>query len=303
MFRNAYRRFADGHEALVGNMTVESNGVAGIRWYEINNATSGSPGFAQQSTYQPDTTWRWMGSAAMDALGDIAVGFSASSSSINPQIRYAGRLAGDPPNTLAQGESTLFAGTGSQTDTFSRWGDYSDLTVDPTDDCTFWYTTRVLRNARARSTGRPGSGASSSRTASAGPHGTLTGQVTDASNNNPIAGAKVDTSFGSTTTDASGNYSLGLPVGTYDVTYSAFGYGTHVENGVQITDGNTTTVNVALTPSPIRDAERKRDRRLGPRLAAVRTHRRCRQAGRADASRIRSRATTASPFRRTRATT
>ena len=54
MFRNAYRRFTDGHEALVGNMTVESNGVAGIRWYEINNATSGSPGFVQQSTYQPD---------------------------------------------------------------------------------------------------------------------------------------------------------------------------------------------------------------------------------------------------------
>ena len=81
-------------------------------------------GFVQQSTYQPDTTWRWMGSAAMDALGDIAVGFSASSSSINPQIRYAGRLAGDPPNTLAQGEATLFAGTGSQTGTVSRWGDY-----------------------------------------------------------------------------------------------------------------------------------------------------------------------------------
>ena len=140
MFRNAYRRFTDGHEALVGNMTVESNGVAGVRWYEINNATSGSPSFVQQSTYQPDNTWRWMGSAAMDALGDIAVGFSASSSSINPQIRYAGRLAGDPPNTLAQGEATLFAGTGSQTDTVSRWGDYSDITVDPNDDCTFWYT-------------------------------------------------------------------------------------------------------------------------------------------------------------------
>ena len=88
MFRNDYRRFSDGHEALVGNMTVDSNGVAGIRWWEINNATSGSPGFAQQSTYQPDNTYRWMGSAAMDASGDIAVGFSASSSSINPQILH-----------------------------------------------------------------------------------------------------------------------------------------------------------------------------------------------------------------------
>ena len=153
MFRNDYRRFSDGHEALVGNMTVDSNGVAGIRWWEINNATSGSPGFAQQSTYQPDNTYRWMGSAAMDASGDIAVGFSASSSSINPQIRYAGRLGTDPPNTLGQGEATLFAGTGSQTDTVSRWGDYSDLTVDPSDDCTFWYTNEYYSSAANGATG------------------------------------------------------------------------------------------------------------------------------------------------------
>jgi hypothetical protein len=249
MFRNAYRRFADGHEALVGNMTVESNGVAGVRWWEINNATSGSPGFVQQSTYQPDNTWRWMGSTAMDALGDLAVGFSASSSSINPQIRYAGRLAGDPPNGLGQGEATLFAGTGSQTDTVSRWGDYSDITVDPTDDCTFWYTNEYYQTTSSFNW-RTRIGSFKFPNCVAGPHGTLAGKVTDSSNNNPIAGAKVDTSFGSTTTDANGNYSIGLPVGTYTVTYSAFGYATHTENNVQITDGNTTTVNVALQPSP-----------------------------------------------------
>jgi hypothetical protein len=81
-----------------------------------------------------------MGSAAMDQGGDLALGFSASSSSINPQIRYAGRLASDPVNTLGQGEAHLFDGTGSQTGTQNRWGDYSDMTVDPVDDCTFWYT-------------------------------------------------------------------------------------------------------------------------------------------------------------------
>ncbi len=140
MFRLAYRRFSDGHESLVGNRTVSSGSVAGIRWFEIHNATSGTPGFAQQGTYQPDTTWRWMGSAAMDSQGDLALGFSASSATIHPEIRYAGRLSGDPAGTLAQGEATLFAGTGSQTGTGSRWGDYSDLTVDPSDDCTFWYT-------------------------------------------------------------------------------------------------------------------------------------------------------------------
>ena len=139
MFRLSYR-IVGGVERVVGNHTVSSGGVAGVRWFELRNVTSGAETVFQQSTYQPDSTWRWMGSAATDQGGNIAVGFSASSSSINPQIRYAGRLVGDPLNTLAQGETTLFAGTGSPTTSASRWGDYSDLTIDPVDDCTFWYT-------------------------------------------------------------------------------------------------------------------------------------------------------------------
>jgi carboxypeptidase family protein/Kelch motif protein len=252
MFRNAYRRFPDGHEALVGNMTVDSNGVAGIRWWEINNATSGTPGFVQQSTYQPDNTWRWMGSAAMDASGDIAVGFSASSSSIHPELRYAGRLAGDPPNTLGQGEASFGPENGSQIDTVSRWGDYSDLTVDPNDDCTFWYTSEYYQT-NSSFNWRTRIGNFKFPGCTAGPSGTLAGTVTDSSNNNPIAGATVDAesggqSLGTTTTDANGHYSMNLPVGTYDVTFSAFGYGTKTESGVQITDGNTTTLDEALTP-------------------------------------------------------
>jgi len=139
MFRLA-TRFIGGHESTVGNFTVNSGGVAGVRWFELRNVTSGPVSVFQQSTYQPDSTWRFMGSAAMDGSGDIALGFSASSSSISPQIRYAARLASDPINPMAQGETTLHAGTGSQTGTSNRWGDYSALTVDPVDDCTFWYT-------------------------------------------------------------------------------------------------------------------------------------------------------------------
>jgi Fibronectin type III domain len=139
MFRLAYRNFGD-HEAVVTNYTVGSGGVAGIRWIELRNVSNGPVSVFQQSTYQPDTTWRWMGSAAMDGSGNLALGFSVSSSSVVPGLRYAGRLAGDPLNTLAQGEAVLFAGQGSQTATSNRWGDYSDLTVDPVDDCTFWYT-------------------------------------------------------------------------------------------------------------------------------------------------------------------
>ncbi len=140
MFRLAYRKFSDGHEAVVGNYTVSATSVAAVRWFEIRGVTT-VPVVFQESTYQPDTTWRWMGSAAMDNNGNLAVGYSASTSSINPQIRYAGRLAGDANSTLAQGEATLFAGTGSQTGGgTARWGDYSAMTVDPSDDCTFWYT-------------------------------------------------------------------------------------------------------------------------------------------------------------------
>ena len=139
MFRLAYRNFGD-HESVVGNYTVSSGGVAGIRWFELRNVTSGPVTVYQQSTYQPDTTWRWMGSAAMDGQGNLAIGFSASSSSIHPQLRYAGRLATDPLNTLAQGEAHLYDGAGSQTGSGNRWGDYSALTIDPVDDTTFWYT-------------------------------------------------------------------------------------------------------------------------------------------------------------------
>src|SRR5882672_4593188 len=140
MFRVATRFFPDGHESAVGNFTVNSNSIASVRWFELRDTTVGPVTVFQQGTYQPDTTHRWMGSAAMDQQGNIAVGYSASSSAINPQIRYAGRLAGDAINTLPQAEVTLFAGTGSQTGTNGRWGDYSDMTIDPVDDCTFWYT-------------------------------------------------------------------------------------------------------------------------------------------------------------------
>src|SRR6185503_11438955 len=127
MFRLTYRNFGT-HESVVGNYTVSSNSVAGIRWFELRNVTSGPVTVAQESTYQPDATWRWLGSAAMDGDGNLAIGYSASSATIFPQLRYSGRLATDPINVLAQGETTLFAGTGSQSATGSRWGDYSALT-------------------------------------------------------------------------------------------------------------------------------------------------------------------------------
>jgi hypothetical protein len=137
MHRLAYRNFGD-HEALVVNHAVSSGSVAGVRWYEIRNPGS-TASIYQQGTYQPDSTWRWMGSVAQDHNGNMAVGYSASSSAVYPSIRYSGRLTTDALGTLGQGEGTLYAGTGFQSGV-NRWGDYSAMTVDPTDDCTFWYT-------------------------------------------------------------------------------------------------------------------------------------------------------------------
>jgi N-acetylneuraminic acid mutarotase len=262
MFRNAYRNFGD-HEALVGNITVASDGVAGVRWFEVNNVTSGTPAFTQQGTYQPDSTYRWMGSVAMDGNSNLSLGFSASSSSIFPQIRYAGRFAGDPAGELSQGEEHLFDGTGSQTDTVSRWGDYSDMTVDPVDDCTFWYTQEYYETTSSFNW-RTRIGNFKFPTCTAAPTGTLEGTVTDSVTNAPISGATIQvTPLGaSTTTGPTGHYSMTLPVDTYDVTAGAFGYQSQTATGVDVTDGGTTTQDFALVAAPnhtvsghVRDAD------------------------------------------------
>jgi hypothetical protein len=145
MYRLAYRNFGT-HESLVVNHSVNaaSSGTrAGVRWYEVRNPNV-SPVIYQQSTYSPDTTNRWMGSVAMDGAGNMAMVYSVSSASVSPGIRYAGRLVTDPLSTMAQGEATLINGSGSQTGTGSRWGDYAMMAVDPTDDCTFWMTTEYM---------------------------------------------------------------------------------------------------------------------------------------------------------------
>jgi len=145
MYRLAYRNFGD-HQSMVFNHSVTS----GVRWYELraNSGTTSSYTVAQQSTYAPDSTFRWMGSAAMDHAGNLAIGYSASSSSVHPAVRYSGRLSTDPPNTLAS-EASIIEGPGSQTNGLHRWGDYSSLRIDPTDDCTFWYINEYLKNSGA----------------------------------------------------------------------------------------------------------------------------------------------------------
>ncbi len=145
MFRLQYRNFGD-HESLVTNHSVTAGSSTGVRWYEIRSPNA-SPTIYQQGTYAPDAAYRWMGSAAMDGSGGIGLGFSVSSSSSVPGIRFTGRNATDALGTMGQGEGTLQNGGGSQGTTLSRWGDYSNIAVDPTDDCTFWYTTEYLASS------------------------------------------------------------------------------------------------------------------------------------------------------------
>ncbi len=251
MYRAQYRNFGS-YQTLVLNHTVDASGtdIAGVRWYELRNSGSGWNIF-QQSTFSPDSTNRWMASIAMNGHGDIGLGYSASSSSMFPAIRYTGRLASDPLNAMTQGEGVLMAGTGAQTHTAARWGDYSMLAVDPVDDCTFWYTNEyVATTGSAPWRTRIGS----FKLADCGPAttGTISGAVTDSATSAPISGATVTIVGGaSTTTNASGAYTFSnVTPGTYSLTASAAGYNGGTNNGVSVTAGATTTSDFALVALP-----------------------------------------------------
>lgn len=141
LHRAAYRVLGD-HDSIVTNQSVEAlAGQAGIRWYEIQTSRAGGYSIAQQGTYAPaDGVHRWLGSIAMDRAGNAALGYSVvNSSTVFPGIRYTARNAADPAGQMTAAEQTVIAGSGVQRTTNSRWGDYTTMSIDPTDDCTFWY--------------------------------------------------------------------------------------------------------------------------------------------------------------------
>lgn len=148
MYRLSYRNFGT-FESMVINHSVTSGTGTGIRWYEFRNASgqtmaSATPVVFQQGTFAPDNDFRWMGSAAIDRTGGIAIGYNISNaSSIKPSIRYAYRGPGDPSGTLGN-ETSVFVGPGVQTPTLARWGDYSTISVDPLDGCTMVFTTEYI---------------------------------------------------------------------------------------------------------------------------------------------------------------
>lgn len=144
MARVAYRQFGS-HGAIVAAHSVNTAaGAGGVRWYELRVDASQGVSVAQQGTYAPDSSYRWMPSPAMDRFGNIGLGYSFGSATHFPGQRFAARTPRDAPGTLGLRESALVAGEASQASTL-RWQDYTQTAVDPIDDCTIWYVGDYLK--------------------------------------------------------------------------------------------------------------------------------------------------------------
>jgi Carboxypeptidase regulatory-like domain len=232
-----------------------TGGNASARWYQAN-VTGGTGGalaanVVQGATFDPEganTFFRFMPSLAVDRAGDMAIGYTKSNSTTNPQIKYAGRLAGDPANTLGQSEQTLIDGTGSQSGNCggapcTRWGDYSGISLDP-NGCEFWETAEYYATTGLNHQTEIGSFHFPSCTTIG--NGTLSGTVTDGTN--PISGATVALGSRTTTTNGSGAYSFSVPAGTYaSLTASKPGFNDGTASSIAVPNGGTATRNFTLT--------------------------------------------------------
>ncbi len=263
-----------GVEALWISHTVGASGASSaqsaVRYYQVNVTGGAVAAKATQAfTYSPDTAvFRFLPSVAVDRRGDMAMGYSATNARLNPAIRYAGRLAGDPVNSITQTEQTLIEGTGTQSGDCGSFsctatGGHSAMTLDP-DGCTFWYTsayyktTGVAFNTRIGAFSFPGCTTVGS--------GTLQGGVTAAPGGTPMQGASVALGSKSATTDINGTYAFtGLPAGSYpSMTASFAGYAPSTATAVVVRGGAITAQGFSLskldgttTPSsPLRPSTR-----------------------------------------------
>lgn len=147
MHRVQYRNFGS-YESMLCNHVVDVDGTgntSGVRWYELRKSGASPWSIYQEGTVSPDADYRFMGSIAQDASGNIALGYSVSSSTTNPSLRILARNAGDPPGQMTFNELEIASGLGS----FSggRWGDYSAMSVDPVENSTFWFTGEYMGNS------------------------------------------------------------------------------------------------------------------------------------------------------------
>jgi hypothetical protein len=144
MARVVYRRIGDRESIVAAHSVKTATGAGGLRWYEFRLDARRDVRLFQQGTYAPDGSYRWMPSPALDARGNLGVGYSFGGTPHYPGQRFAGRLADDPPCVLTTKETVLAEGHASQSSGY-RWQDYTQTAVDPTDDTTIWYTGDYLK--------------------------------------------------------------------------------------------------------------------------------------------------------------
>jgi hypothetical protein len=262
MYRLPYRNFGGSplQESLVVSAptagSASTPGHGAIKWIEFRNAgnSTATPTVFQSGTFDPDTSYRWLPSAAMDKDHNIAIGYSKSSTSVKPGIFMTGRLGTDTINTMGA-ETTVTAGIGSQTSgAGNRWGDYSAMTLDPVDQCTFWYTNEYLKTNGAFNWSTRIATYKFPSCTSAASWGTVSGTITSCATGAPLSGVVVSLSNGfAGATDASGNYSIPVPAGTYNASAADANRncttGSPATVSVIATSGATTTQNFCMSGS------------------------------------------------------
>ena len=222
MYRLAYRN--QGTQLAADESLVVSAPDAGsdanhgaVTWFEFRNtgSSTSTPTLFQSGTYDPDTSYRWMPSIAMDKARNIALGYSKSSTTIQPGIYVTGRLATDPAGTMGA-ETQMQAGMGVQQGAGNRWGDYTSMTIDPIDQCTFYYTNEYLQTTGGFNWSTLIAAYKFPTCQSAANlYGTVTGTITSAETGAPISGVRVALSNGyANASDANGVYSIIVPAGS-----------------------------------------------------------------------------------------
>jgi hypothetical protein len=223
MYRLAYRN--QGSQAIPDESLVVSGPSDGsdanhgaVEWFEFRNngSSTATPTLFQSGTYDPDTAFRWLPSIAMDRNRNIALGYSKSSTTIKPGIYLTGRLASDLVGTMGA-EIQMQAGLGSQIGAGNRWGDYSSMTLDPIDQCTFYYTNEYLKTDGGFNwSTRIAAFKFPTCVSAANLYGNITGTITSSETGAPISGVRVALSNGyAGASDANGVYTIIVPAGSY----------------------------------------------------------------------------------------
>jgi hypothetical protein len=269
MYRLQYRN-RSGVESIVAVHTVNAGDhpplgpppitpaqyQAAPRYYELQRSTPGGPfSVFDQATFSPDSgngatgTNRWMGSAAIDNQGNLVVGYSTSSTTIPPSVNFAAR-AFNEVGGLLQGEATIFPGVGEQQASGNRWGDYSALQLDPSDECTFFYVNEYYPAGLTGFNWHTRVGTFKFDGCTPPARGTIQGKVTYCTTGAPVVGAIVQSSDGhSAATAADGTYTIVVPPGSFSVNASASirNCNPSAAQNVNVADGGTATANFCIT--------------------------------------------------------